>query len=33
MMLGDVSLAPKLEKAVAESYTLEQCDNAGLICR
>ncbi len=33
IMLGDVALAPKLEKAVAEGYTLEQCDSAGLICR
>ncbi|MEI8248210.1 MAG: FAD-dependent oxidoreductase [Lentisphaerota bacterium] len=33
MMLGDVTLAPKLEKAVAGGYTLEQCDGAGLICR
>ncbi len=33
IMLGDVASAPKLEKAVAEHYTLEQCDNAGLVCR
>ena len=33
MMLGDITLAPKLEKAVAGGYTLEQCDGAGLICR
>lgn len=33
IMLGDVAMAPKLEKAVAEGYTLEQCDSAGLICR
>ncbi len=33
ILLGDVSLAPKLEKAVAEHHTLEQCENAGLICR
>jgi len=33
IMLGDISLSAKLEKAVMENYTLEQCDNAGLICR
>jgi nitrite reductase (NADH) large subunit len=33
IMLGDISLAAKLEKAVMENFTLEQCDNAGLVCR
>jgi nitrite reductase (NADH) large subunit len=33
IMLGNISLAPKLENAVAENYTLKQCESAGLICR
>lgn len=33
MLLGDVALASKLEKAVVDNFSLEQCENAGLISR